>query len=662
MSTIKNYGVAGVASDVQLGKKGGRFIYDSANGVFKLTAQDGTTASSVQIADAVEQNEATSLSQVESLISNIDPSNISGLGTMSEQDASSVAITGGTINGTTIGGTTAAAGSFTTIDASTSVTAPDGTFTNAVNVDTINENTADVGVTADGVLLKDSNVTAGTVNADTISENTTDNGVVVDGVTLKDGGMTTTGDVTIGGDLTVQGETTVLDVTNLSVEDQLIELNSGFTGTGQISGDSGIFVNRGDNSDAQLVWDDANQVWRFEFADGTLADLEANLTSVVGAEQGGFGTDISAYGANSLVQADGSELAVGSEHQVLTVGSGGDISYEYVNDVRRSSDGKLVVDTTNATSTDAEYLDMASSTGSLTLSAFNEARSGDVDLVLAAQNNGEVIIGDPNDPSVLSAQSNESLTVTGGDSDDSADAGDLILNGGDGTNTYASGDVILQGGTGGSAEGITVIRDSAGNDITRFDAGVASATDYSVIENGIGDVSISAAGGSTDIDMVLSPKGAGVVLLPASYDISSAADEAVANKGYVDSQVQEVANNVDPKVLRATFTADSTATSFNIGTMPSVSGKTYYVKRVMLNVTTDFSGNSIDHVVVGDGTNTLVAEPEADIVSGTYFVDLSFANATSGGSTISATFNNASQTAVAPTAGAVTAVVEYEVL
>ena len=49
---------------------------------------------------------------------------ISGLGTMSTQNANSVAITGGTINGTTIGATTAATGAFTTVTASTSLTTP----------------------------------------------------------------------------------------------------------------------------------------------------------------------------------------------------------------------------------------------------------------------------------------------------------------------------------------------------------------------------------------------------------------------------------------------------------------------------------------------------------------------------------------------------------
>jgi hypothetical protein len=49
---------------------------------------------------------------------------ISGFGTMSTQNANSVAITGGTINGTTIGATTTSTGAFTTITASTSLTTP----------------------------------------------------------------------------------------------------------------------------------------------------------------------------------------------------------------------------------------------------------------------------------------------------------------------------------------------------------------------------------------------------------------------------------------------------------------------------------------------------------------------------------------------------------
>ena len=51
----------------------------------------------------------------------IPNTDISGLGTMSTQSASSVAITGGTINATTIGATTAATGAFTTVTATSGI-------------------------------------------------------------------------------------------------------------------------------------------------------------------------------------------------------------------------------------------------------------------------------------------------------------------------------------------------------------------------------------------------------------------------------------------------------------------------------------------------------------------------------------------------------------
>jgi hypothetical protein len=53
---------------------------------------------------------------------------ITGLGTMSTQNASAVAITGGTINGTTIGATTASTGNFTTVTATTYSGISGGTF------------------------------------------------------------------------------------------------------------------------------------------------------------------------------------------------------------------------------------------------------------------------------------------------------------------------------------------------------------------------------------------------------------------------------------------------------------------------------------------------------------------------------------------------------
>lgn len=70
------------------------------------------TASSVPTIAVNAQGQITSASNTPIAIANTQ---VSGLGTMSTQNAGSVAITGGTINGTTIGGTTPAAGTFSSL-------------------------------------------------------------------------------------------------------------------------------------------------------------------------------------------------------------------------------------------------------------------------------------------------------------------------------------------------------------------------------------------------------------------------------------------------------------------------------------------------------------------------------------------------------------------
>jgi len=88
-----------------------------------VTANTYGSASSVPQVIVNAQGQITSASSVAIAIANTA---VSGLGTMSTQNASSVTITGGTVDGTVIGGTTAAAGSFTTVTATGGISG--GTF------------------------------------------------------------------------------------------------------------------------------------------------------------------------------------------------------------------------------------------------------------------------------------------------------------------------------------------------------------------------------------------------------------------------------------------------------------------------------------------------------------------------------------------------------
>lgn len=84
-----------------------------------VTAAAYGSASKTLTATVNAQGQLTVLAATDIAIANTQ---VSGLGTMSTQAASSVAITGGTINGTTIGGSTAAAVTGTTVTANTQFT------------------------------------------------------------------------------------------------------------------------------------------------------------------------------------------------------------------------------------------------------------------------------------------------------------------------------------------------------------------------------------------------------------------------------------------------------------------------------------------------------------------------------------------------------------
>lgn len=767
MPTIKNYGIAAVGNDVQLGKRGGRFIFDTASSTFKLTGSDGATVSRVKIADGSELDDAVSLSQLNA-VSNELATTQTGAGLA--EDGQYVAPTGSNyidaatslanadslldsaINGVQqavdaveVGAGLGTDGAYSTNETSNYLKAADftaaGTTASLYEADMIldakikdvadsvtgdaaaiqgelDDTQAGVGLNADGtytapagallsgstsvingmealeaqIITNDGEIgdlttlttdaksdlvsaineidanydalgTMAAQNADAVAiTGGAIDGTVIGGTTAAAGTFT---DVVVNGNLTVNGTTTTLDVENMSVSDNVIELNSGETGAGVTAGTSGLDVERGTEQNSQWVFDEATDSWTAKYSDGSAANITGNFTGTIEAmserQYGGFGVDISGYADSSLVFANGSELAEGAENQVLTTTAAGVVEYAYVGELR-DANGVTVFEQGTLNGVNGEKLEFSSEADAVYLTATNGTGTGDVDLYLSGQGNGDVIISqNASQQGLIIAEDDTTLTVSGGNSS-AADAGDAIIKGGDGSTGFASGDVILQGGTGGDTDGIVMIKDAAGNEVAGFE-GVANATDYTTITNGIGETTIAGAGDSADVNLVLAPKGNGLVVVPAGYDLSTAGDEAVANKGYVDSQVNAVASNVDPLVMRAEIAADSAASTFNIGTMNNVAGKTYYVSRVTLHVTGDFTGGSVDHMVVSDGTAELAAEVDSDIVAGTYVVDLPFAVATAGGASIDLSFlQSDGTTAAVPTAGNAVAVVEYKVL
>jgi len=78
-------------------------------------------------------------------------------------------------------------------------------------------------------------------------------------LTVKSAGVDVAGDLVISGNLTVSGTTTTVDATNLLIEDPLMVLSSGATGSAAV--DAGFVVERGDDTNVALMWDESSDQW-----------------------------------------------------------------------------------------------------------------------------------------------------------------------------------------------------------------------------------------------------------------------------------------------------------------------------------------------------------------------------------------------------------------
>jgi len=508
--------------------------------------------------------------------------------------------------------------------------------------------------------------------------------------------LAVTGNAVINGDLTVSGAVTTTLSETVAIEDNIISLNSNETAAPTL--DAGFEVVRGTSANVSFTWDETADTWTLgseALTVGAVTAASLELTTELSRANGGTATDTSAYADDSIALMSGTgvaELAKGANSTVLKVNASGTLAYakvdltadvdgimpianggtglstvgadntvlmsdgsaagyEYVSQLRNGS-GVAVIDASNAASGTAEYLDITNAAGKLTLTSKNASGTGAVDMYLQGQNGGDVFIVGQSGEALIQGEADTDLTVAGGDSATGL-AGDLVLKGGNGSANGDSGSVIIKGGNGGSTDGNVQILGADDTAIATF-VETASAADNFVMTNGTGGLELSAAGTSADVNITLAPKGDGLVLAPAAYDMSAGGAKAFVTKDYVDAAA---AGSVDFGVRRIAFAANG-ASSFVVGAVSNVAGKTYYVSKVTVKVTTAFVG--ADELTLTDGTNTLVGVNDVDLSEGgIYNIDLGFENATAGGSLLTANIGQGGSTA-SPTTGNVIVTVEFK--
>ena len=83
--------------------------------------------------------------------------------------------------------------------------------------------------------------------------------------------LSTSGDLTVGGNLTVNGTTTTLNTETLSIEDNIIVLNNGVTGSPTTN--AGIEVERGTSPNVVIRWNETSDNWEFTDDGSTYYDI-----------------------------------------------------------------------------------------------------------------------------------------------------------------------------------------------------------------------------------------------------------------------------------------------------------------------------------------------------------------------------------------------------
>jgi hypothetical protein len=86
------------------------------------------------------------------------------------------------------------------------------------------------------------------------------------------GQVTVSNDLVVSGNLTVGGTTTTLNTTELLIEDNIITLNSTYTGSTPTA-NAGIEIERGTLTNATLQWNEASDYWEIDKADGVFYEI-----------------------------------------------------------------------------------------------------------------------------------------------------------------------------------------------------------------------------------------------------------------------------------------------------------------------------------------------------------------------------------------------------
>jgi len=139
------------------------------------------------------------------------------------------------------------------------------------------------------------------------------------------GETSVSGALTVSGDLTVNGTTTTNNSVNLTVDDNIIELNSGISAS---TNDSGIIIERGTTGDnACILWDESADKFTMGTTTATAGDKSGGITVAVstlvanleGTATAAQYSDVAERFASDTAYTPGTVVALGGAQEITQV-------------------------------------------------------------------------------------------------------------------------------------------------------------------------------------------------------------------------------------------------------------------------------------------------------------------------------------------------------
>ena len=493
------------------------------------------------------------------------------------------------------------------------------------------------------------------------------------------------GDAVITGDLTVNGSTTTLSSINTTIEDSLLELGTGTTGTP--SNDVGLIIERGDSNNVFIGWDESED--KVVAGTGTFTGSSTGALTITAADFMAAaidGTDITGTGTVQFGSLSDGTVTITDIADEDNMASDSATKLATQQSIKAFVDGEVSTLNSAITTANSNMLTYVN-TANTNMKAYVDGLDRDDDLSIAGNSGtGTVDL----DTQSITISGDTGITTTASGQTISVDLDDTAVTAGSygSATAVATFTVDQQGrltaaGEASITTSLTIQSDDAADNV------VALATDKLKLLGGTNITSTNTADdvtfnldstltgltavNSTDVTAsgivsfgTLTDSGESIAVTKfvdeaegiAASDNDTSIPTSAAVKDYVDN------NGGDGLTLRASFTANSSDATFDIGTVPNVAGRTYYASRIILNVTTLLSGGSVDGMLVKDDAgagNTLAAATTNDIAVGTYVVDLPFASSLTKNAAVEVAFVQADgSTAATPTGGVVTGVVEYK--